>query len=70
MALLFLVVGLDKFGFPEILLHMYSDMKNANNDGWRRVKDLLEGLATVLHYSSATLIISAFLTGALIPDRF
>lgn len=38
--------------------------------GWKKVKDLLNGLATVLHHSSASLIIASFLTGALVPDRY
>ena len=70
MSLLFLVAGLFKFGFPEILLHVYYAVYSNGGSRGRRLKDFINGLATILHHSSASLIISAFLTGALTPDRF
>lgn len=70
MSLLFLVTGLFKFGFPEILLHVYYAVYSDGGSKGRRLKDLINGLATILHHSSASLIISGFLTGALVPDRF
>ena len=45
-SLLFLVTGLFKFGFPEILLHVYYAVYSDSGSRGRRLKDFINGLAT------------------------
>jgi len=69
LSLLFLVMGLFKFGFPEILLCIYSAIY-LKGDHWSKAKYWLSGLGTILHHSSAILVISMLVNGAIKPDRF
>ncbi|CAB9503476.1 expressed unknown protein [Seminavis robusta] len=69
LALLFLVMSLFKFGFSEVILHMYSAIYSNGKGAFSRVGDFLDSAGLMLHHGSASLVISILLTGVLPPNR-
>jgi len=69
-ALLTLVLGLWKFGFPETLLYMYSALYATQSyNRWTRAVDFFDSIGTVLHHSAASLVICSLITGVARPNR-
>lgn len=69
MALLFLVLGLHKFGFPETLLYMYSALYVDTHTTLARVGDFIDSVGTGLHHASASLLICVLVGGVIKPSR-
>jgi len=70
LSLPFLVIGLWKFGFPEILNHMYLALFPKTKSHMRRIIHFLNGAATIIHHGAATLIVNMLLVGVIPPSRY
>jgi uncharacterized protein YjeT (DUF2065 family) len=69
LALPFLVFGLFKFGMPETLSYMYTALYQQSKSTLARIGDFLNSTGTVLHHSSAILLITLLLSGVVPPSR-
>ena len=77
LALIFLVPGLWKFGFPETLVYMhtalygtYLHVKGGSHAGRiQRFSEFLNAVGTVVHHGAAALIICMLLTGVIPASR-
>ena len=70
LALPIAVFGIWKFGFPETLMYLYLGLFCKAKSMRRRAADLLDGLGTLIHHSSAALILSMLLVGVIPPSRY
>ncbi|CAB9502197.1 expressed unknown protein [Seminavis robusta] len=76
LALICLVPGLWKFGFPETLVYMHTALygKYLNEEEGRpawiqRIAEFLNAVGTVVHHGAAALVICMFLAGVVPPTR-
>ncbi|KAL7573460.1 hypothetical protein ACA910_013774 [Epithemia clementina (nom. ined.)] len=69
-ALIFAVVGLWKFGFPETIMYIYVGFFDTKAPKLRRIGDVLNGLGTIIHHSIVVWFISLQLGGLLKADRY
>eukprot|EP00984_Skeletonema_dohrnii_P025530 scaffold14713_cov135-Skeletonema_dohrnii-CCMP3373.AAC.1 len=60
-ALPLITITLYKFGFPETILYLYSGLFDKSMNAGNRWKEVLEGIGTVIHHSSAALYITMVL---------
>jgi hypothetical protein len=63
LALPFVVLGLYKCGFPETLMHI-SAAKSPDSPPMVRLSNLLNGVATFVHHTAASLYICGLVTGS------
>lgn len=68
-ALLTLVPGSWKFGFPEVVSYVYHSWYGHDQSLWSRVAGFLNGVGTILHHSAASLFIVMLLMEVINPDR-
>lgn len=70
MALILLVPGLWKFGFPETIMYLYFALYQTK-DATRvqRIVELCNGVGTVVHHGAASLLIVMLLSGAIRPAQ-
>jgi len=64
-----LVVTVWKFGFPETILYLHAAVYDKDRSSLKRITDLLNGIGTVVHHSSAALYIGAVVTNLLPSNR-
>jgi hypothetical protein len=62
-------VTLYKFGFPETILFLYSGLYDKKMKRGMRLKDLLDGVGTVIHHSSSALYIAMIVIKIYPPTR-
>lgn len=69
LAILFTVVTCWKFGFPETILTIYSALYEKEHSLLQRIVDMMNGIGTTVHHSSASFIIAMLVTHVLPPSR-
>lgn len=68
--MIFIVLGLWKFGLPETHMYLYSALYNdQHTHKVGRVADFLNGAGTALHHSISAFLLAAFLAGVVAPTR-
>ena len=64
------IVGLWKFGFPEMLMYLYLGLFSEHNSRSARLSDFLNGIGTVLHHASSAWILTMLVVGVIPPSRY
>ena len=70
LSLLFVVVGLWKFGFREVIMYLYVGFLDVKAPRLLRVADVLNGLGTIIHHSITVWFAAMQLGGVFVPDRY
>jgi phage shock protein PspC (stress-responsive transcriptional regulator) len=72
MALIFLVAGMFKFGFPEILTYMHAAlyMTDTQKEGrYHWISQFLNSVGLITHHAACGMYVSMMLTSVITPDR-
>jgi len=70
LSLIFAVLGLWKFGFPETLMYLYLGLFSQENGSLRRISDFLNGVGTMIHHGATSMFICLILSGTIPPSRY
>jgi phage shock protein PspC (stress-responsive transcriptional regulator) len=72
MALIFLVTGMFKFGFPEVLTYMYAAlyMTDTQKEGrYHWISQFLNSVGLITHHAACGMCVSMMLNSVITPDR-